>query len=45
MLDPRVTMMQYSGQYILNYNIMFILLAAVIAIIGIIAIRIAWLER
>ncbi len=45
MLDNRITIMQYSGQYILNYNIMFLLLALVILIIGIIALRIAWLER
>jgi hypothetical protein len=45
MLDNRITIMQYSGQYILNYNIMFLLLALVILIIGIIALRIAWLEK
>jgi len=43
MLDPRLAVMQYTGQYILNYNIMFLLLALVIVIIGIIALRIAWL--
>ena len=43
MLDNRITIMQYSGQYILNYNIMFLLLALVILIIGMIALRIAWL--
>jgi hypothetical protein len=45
MLDSRITIMQYSGQYILNYNIMFLLVAFVILVIGIIALRIAWLER
>jgi hypothetical protein len=45
MLDSRVNIMQYSGQYIMNYNIMFIPLALIVVIVGIIAIRIAWLER
>ncbi len=45
MLDSRITIMKYSGQYILNYNIMFLVLALVVVIIGIIAMRIAWLER
>lgn len=45
MLDNRVTIMQYSGQYLLNYNIMFLPLVLVIVVIGFIAIRIAWLER
>lgn len=43
MLDSRVTLLQYSGQYLLNYNIMFSLLALVILIIAIIVIRLAWL--
>lgn len=43
MLDSRVTLLQYSGQFLLNYNIMFSLLGLVILIIGMIAIRIAWL--
>lgn len=45
MLDNRITIMQYSGQYILNYNIMFLLLVLVLIIIAVISIRIAWLER
>ena len=45
MLDSRITIMQYSGQYILNYNIMFLLVAFVILVIGVITLRIVWLER
>lgn len=45
MLDNRITIMQYSGQFILNYNIMFSSLALVILIMGLIVIKIAWLEH
>jgi len=43
MLDNRLSIMNYAGQYILNYNFMFIVLIAVILIMGMIVIRIYWL--
>lgn len=45
MLDPRIIMMQYAGQYILNYNFMYILLAMAVLISIVIVARITWLER
>lgn len=45
MLDNRLVIMKYAGQFVLNYNIMFLLIIAVVFAIGIVQLRILWLEH